>query len=97
MQVATVAEDHDWLSKTTFCVLPCRKSSIHARTIPAVPQCETLSSRCWCGTLSKALENSSSHVHLTFIIQAFGKVTNSEQEELCFTRPLFPEFMLSIC
>ena len=35
------------------------------------------------------------HVCLTFIIQAFGKVINSEQE-LCLTRPLFPESMLSI-
>ena len=97
MQVATVTQELDWPSKMTFCVLPCRKSWIHARTVCARLHCETISSR-RCQTLVWDLVRGlrkvqQDHVCLTFIIQAFGKVTDSELE-LCFTRPLFPESIL---
>jgi len=88
---ATVTQELDWPSKMTFCVLPCRKSWIHARTVPAVSQCETLSSRRWCGTLSKALEKSSRMMSISLY---YPSLWQGHQQWAVFHTTAFAESML---
>ena len=45
----------DWASKCeTYCVLPLKKSPIHLRKLPQMPNALSFSIRAWWGTLSKA-------------------------------------------
>ena len=65
--------------------------SMQGLYLPAMPQCETLSSRRWCGTLSKALEKSSRMMSISLY---YPSLWQGHQQWAVFHTTAFAESML---